>query len=341
MKLARSTWVKIGLIALLCVLVCSAAGGCARWNWRSGLFPSFPAGGVLGCMAMPMTSVFDEGIIKAPEAPNAPDAPDAPEAPTVPSIGELNAWGQGSFSVYGDLVNAIELNWLAGKVNVEVVSVDEPTYTITATETISGNAPDLFWELHDNGTLEINYMEGNQNFLESLFTGGWSGSKELTLQIPETLAVDENQLDRLEVEAASGTYNIKGMDGREYFTNMSFNIASGEVSVEKVELKNLEVSLASGRFNFNGGVNTNAKIDQASGESRMNLTPACPSTLTASLASGSLDITVPEGTLIYDNVSKTSGNYDNSVPTPEGGSDEVCNFTLDMVSGNCVVHTEG
>lgn len=334
MKLARSTWVKIGLIALLCILVCSAAGGCTRLGNRGNLFPLFPAGGVLGCMAVPVTSAISDGIVSPPDAPDAPEAPDAPDAPTV---GEISAYGQGDFSVKSDLVKAIELNWLAGKVNVELAEIEDAGYDIVVTETISGNAPELDWELKQDGTLEIDYMEGSRGFWESLFTGGWQGSKELTVTIPETLVNGGKGLESFEVEAASGTYEIKGLEAQPFCGDMSFEIASGEVKVESVEVTNLEVSLASGRFDFDGSVATNASIDQASGQAHMKLTGTAPFTMKASLASGSLDITVPTGTLLRDNVSKTSGNYDNSVPTPEWGSDESCDFTLDMVSGNCVV----
>lgn len=337
MKLATSTYVKIGLILLLCALICGWLGGCGRYSyWADRGITLFPAGGLFGCAATEMVAdtveeIVDGSLSGLSEIPDVPSAPSAPSAPTAPpSPGTIDAWGLGSFTVEPALVNAIELNWLAGEVKVRVVPETEAT-VITATETIDGRVPELQWDL-DGGVLSINYMDSRSGL--SSCSSGWRGSKKLELVLPESIL-----LTGFNLSAVSGRYNIEGYKPAASGTlcdSMNLEIASGEVRIENFDVNWLNLELASGTFDFDGEVSERISIDQASGQAKLKC--GTPGAIATSLASGSLEFELGPSAVLKETVSKTSGDYTNNLsPVNEGGSPAECVFDLDMLSGSCVV----
>lgn len=323
MKLAKSTYVKIGLILLLCLLVCGWLGGCLRGNrgWSDWGSPWWPLGGVAGCMAFePLSDVVKDSAVIAPDDYEGPRNAHA------------DAWGQGSFEADAADVSAIELNWLAGKVNVRVVPDEETGGTIRATEMLSGRAPQMQWELSSGGVLTISYMDGMRGFSGlSGCSNATMGSKELELLIPDSI---QDDLQRLELEAASGEYAIDGADRGTLCSMLELGVASGSVYVNDVAVDVLEVTLASGRISFGGDVTQTLSIDQASGELTFGGCSVPPADITGSLASGRIVLELPADTALTAQVDKTTGSFRNDFEGAQSGEGAACKLDFDILSGS-------
>ena len=331
MKLATSTYVKIGLILLLCLTLCGWLAGCGRYGfWGNRGISFLPTGGVLGCMGMEIAEDAVDSLIDAgvPEAPTAPKAPSAPAAPTSP--GELDAWGSGSFEVDAELVSAIEISWLAGEINLCVVPDEETGGAIQVVETAQGRAPDMGWDL-SNGVLSIDYADSPVGLSGCAI--GWSGRKELTINVPKSL---QGHLKRFYLSAASGEYSLMG-DGNRFCSNMALDVASGHVVVEGSDVDDLEVSIASGTIGFYGTVAQKLSIDQASGEFFLSDCSSAPKTIAGSLASGHIVLELPASTSLMANVDKISGSFENDFAASRGNVEFSCDLDFDMASGSLEV----
>lgn len=320
MKLAKSTYVKIGLILLLCLLVCGWLGGCLRGNrgWSEWGSPWWPLGGVAGCMAFePLSDVVKDSAVIVTDDYEGPENAHA------------DAWGQGSFEVEAAKVSAIELNWLAGKVNVRVVPDEETGGAIRATETLNGRAPDLLWEVSESGTLSIDYLASYGGL--SGCSNSWGAGKELELLIPASL---QDHLERFELDAASGDYTIDGASGDALCSQFELDVASGSVAVSNIAVEALDLTLASGRVSYEGAVAQTLSVEQASGEFLLSSTTVPPAAITGSLASGRIVLELPADTALTAQVDKTTGSFRNDFEGAQSGEGAACKLDFDILSGS-------
>ena len=329
MKLLGSTKTKVALIALLGAAVCVVAAG---FTLKYSTFSLIQPGGVAGCLAV--ETAVDRAADAVDRAIDAEflDPPEASEAPTAPASPTTTDWALGDFEVEASQVSAIELNWLAGKVNVRVVPDKETGGAIRATETLRPRSHQMQWELSSGGVLSINYMDGAQGFNGLAgCSSAFADSKELELLIPESLQAD---LKRFELEAASGEYSIDGAERGVLCSTLELGVASGSVYVNNVTVNALEVSLASGRVSFGGEVAQALSIDQASGEFTLGGCTAAPESITGSLASGRIVLELPAGTSLAAKVDKTSGSFRNDFENVQGGEGATCSLDFEIMSGS-------
>lgn len=323
MKLARSTYVKIGLILLLCLLVCGWLGGCLRGNrtWDEWGSPWWPLGGVVSCVAFePLSDAVDDVAVVASDEDDGPGRT------------HVDAWGQGSFEVDATNISAIELNWLAGNVNVLVVPDEETNGAVRATETLSGRVPELLWEVSENGTLSIDYQASYGGLFGC--ANAWGAGKKLELLIPASL---QDHLKRFEIDAASGDHTIDGMAGDTLCSQLDLDIASGSVAVSNVAVDGLDLTLASGRVSYEGTVAQTVTIDQASGECFLSSSATPPVDITGSLASGRVVLELPVATALTPQVEKTSGSFRNDFEGAQNGEGTPCNLEFEILSGSLEV----
>lgn len=312
MRLATSTYIKVALIVVLCLAVCSWLGGCGRGIWPSSLFMP---GGVIGCMGVDVVDdVADEvrqGIVER---------------------GAVATTDEGShFEIDASEVSALTLNWLAGRGTVLVVPDDETGGKVLVDEVVNGGrAPAMVCET-GGGVLSISYMEGG---------GGLSGcsvsmaSKDLTVKVPASLA---EQLELFELEAASGRYEVEGLT----CDDLELGVASGEVSVAAMAAQRASLNVASGRVSVQGSVAEHLEVEIASGTTTLSLGDGAPAQMSGSLASGKLVLEVPANTRLATNIDKMSGSFNNELANGGAGSSEgdasACSLDFDILSGNFTV----
>lgn len=308
MKLATGTYVKIALIVLLCLGVCGFFGGCGRGGWLPSLIGP---GGVVGCVG---GSALEGAVNSALGS------------------GTYETTTEGShFEIDAADIDAIELNWLAGEAAVVVVPDDDTGGKIIVEESVDHGRAPLMACANEGGTLAINYMEGH---------GGLNGcsvaahSKRLTVQLPASLG---DHLKQLEVEAASGRYTLEGM----VCQHLELGVAAGEMNVSGLAADSLGLSLASGRVSVEGAVTGTVNVDQASGDFALTCSEVAPTSLSGSLASGSITANLPAHTAFDLRVDRTSGNFDNQFAEPAGADAPLCKVNFDMLSGNFVLRPIG
>ncbi|MEC4183629.1 DUF4097 family beta strand repeat-containing protein, partial [Adlercreutzia sp. R21] len=294
MKLATSTYIKVALIVVLCLAVCSWLGGCGRSIWPSSLFVP---GGVIGCMGADVVDdVADEvrqGMVER---------------------GAVATTDKGShFEIATSEVNALELNWLAGRGTVQVVPDAETGGKVLVDEVVNGGrAPAMVCET-GGGVLSISYMEGG---------GGLSGcsslsmaSKDVTVKVPASLA---EHLALFELEAASGHYEVEGLT----CDDLELGVASGKVNATAMAAQRASLNVASGSVSVQGSVAEHLEVEIASGTTTLSLGEGAPAEASGSLASGKLVLEVPANTRLATNIDKTSGSFNNELANGGAGSAE-------------------
>lgn len=313
MRLATGTYIKVALIVILCLAVCSWLGGCGRGIWPSSLFMP---GGAIGCMGVDaMGDVADEvrqGIAER---------------------GSVATADEGShFEIAASEVSALALNWLAGGGTVQVVPDAETGGKVLVDEVVKGGrAPVMVCET-DGGVLSISYMEGGGGFLGCSSLS--KASKDLTVKVPASLA---ERLELFELAAASGRYEVEGLTCDE----LELDVASGEVDVAATTAQRAYLNVASGRVSVQGSVGERLELEQASGMTTLSLGEGAPAQVSGSLASGNLVLEVPANTSFATSIDKMSGSFNNELEDGGAGSSEgdapACSLDFDILSGNFTV----
>lgn len=336
MRLERSTYVKIALIALLCLGVCGFFGGCGRGVVVAPLGSLLAPGGLMGCVgwnAMGEIAGY-AGDAVGEMAGYAGDAASEVADATLHSgvRGGVASTSEGShFEIDASDVKAIDLNWLAGSGTVSVVPDSDTGGKIVVNETVRGARQPVMACSVEGGVLAIDYMEGNGG-LSGCSLGTW-GSKDVEVLIPESV----DCLDAFSLEAASGDYAISGEDAV-LCEKLELDVASGSVAVDRgVATSDLVLNLASGRVGYEGAVARSLRIDQASGEFLYTGGLSAPETISGSLASGHIVLELPADTALTAQVDKTSGNFTNDFAGSAGDPSHSCDLTFDIISGNLEV----
>ena len=306
MRLRTNTYVKIALILLLCLLVCSFFGGCMRTSLPFGS-PLFMPGGVVSCMGQQALEDVADGVRSS-----------SYETTTEGSHFEVNA----------DEVNAVELNWLAGEVSVTVAPDGDTGGKILVDEVVEGGSAPVMVCGTNDGVLAIDYMEGRQGLAGC--SANHFGHKNLTVQLPASLA---DRLGVFELEAASGRYDLTGLACEV----LELGVASGEVNAAGLTAERAELSVASGRLHVQGAITEKIGLDQASGDVSFSLPDTAPAEVMGSMASGSLVLELPADTRLSVDMDKTSGSFNNELASPVTGEGQPCDLSFDMISGNFMV----
>lgn len=275
MKLTRNSYIKIILIILLCLAICTSLGRCAT----SGL-----------CVVEPNRTISEAP--SAPSAPSAPNATDAGSFDTEVSRQEVNPLDARSLSI----------QWAAGRVTVRTAPDTENNGMIIVAERTSAGGKrfvPLRMETAD-GKLSIN--SGNITRIP------WWGcsslaSKALEVTIPESAAAE---MELVEVNGASGTYNLAGFSCKQ----LSISLASGILETTGVTARNLHTDVASGQVWIEGEFPQSLDVTVASGSTTITDTGTTfPQRIDADIMSGNVTLALaPEGGFTAD-VDRLSGNF--------------------------------
>lgn len=249
-NLTTASWVKVLLIALLCLVLCTGVGGCFIGIQRS-------VSNVLGTAH----------IMGHSSLPNAGDHEFDPSQ-----------------------VRDISINWLAGSVDIVAIddAASNKIEMRETYRNGSGSIPEaerLRWGL-ENGVLSIDYYAG-QPVSVGLFGCSSTAPKSLTISIPRSYA---HSLGKLNISGASGRYDLMelGCESISFdlasgdvsgvaltANDVELDVASGSVSLEGAFSGRLAVDAASGNIDVTctDVRPSTASISLASGNVQL-LTPA-------------------------------------------------------------------
>lgn len=295
--LTGRSWVKIALIALLCLLIC---------------------GGLLGCSIGCSIAARHAGGLAQSLYRGA-------------SLAE-----QGDFSVPAAEVSSLELEWLAGGIDVVVDDELDGEVLVTGVEDLPGSMSDrnrMTWQLTD-GVLQVSYGLEPSGF----FGCTARGSKHLTLTLPRSVA---QNLDVVGLTAASGTFDLGAIGCRQ----LDITLASGRVAGEGMKADVLDLDVASGNVSLKGRFTEQVSTSLASGNVDVQCTGMCPNQTSLDVVSGQLSFGVPadSGFTVY--LDKLSGSFDCDLPNSRGSQhhdvwtygDGRKSMAVDMTSGNVIV----
>lgn len=305
-NLTPSSWLKIALIALLCLVLCTGVSGCFVGLQRS-------VNAAVG------TALRHHGAIS--------DASSFSKA------------GGNRFAP--DEVRTISIDWLAGE--VEVVATDDSACDgmIVVQETSrrwGSDIPEnerLRWKLED-GDLSLIYNGGAFGWNDFGLGGCSASSKTLTVMVPFSCARD---LGALSITGASGRYTLTDIGCDE----LELDLASGEASGTGLSAQMLDLTMASGNVALEGAFSGQAFFDIMSGGVDVTCTGACPSAVDIDMASGRVQfLTPPEHEQGYTvNVDRISGGFTCPRAQQQNGlyvvGDGSATFNVDMTSGNITI----
>lgn len=227
-----------------------------------------------------------------------------------------------SGSVDADTIRKLSIDWISGAITIRAADVDQ----IVFTETEAADADPMVW-LTAGDTLKISYTQE-----ESLFHIGVVPDKDLLIEVPRNWSCDT-----LEIDTASADVNLENLN----IGKVDFDGASGELDFLDCIVDNLEMDTASGDLRFCGSLNS-LDCDGASADCEIILTN-CPRRIELDLASGDLDLTLPENCGFTAELESLSGRLNTDFDVSRTGKglvsgDGSCRIDMSAMSGDVYIH---
>lgn len=273
-RLTGSSYVKIALIILLCVIICGTLTG-GLWFVHSAI----------NAWNDKWTDRYSTWVADS-------------------------EFSTGSFSVEAASVQSIEINWLAGRVDLSVVDDAQTGGMVQVTETEDTRMP-LRW-YNNGGQLQIDYGDVRG------FASWWpfNRSKDLVVLVPLSIADD---LTAFTLSAASGEYTLSGLGCK----TLEIDQASGNIKINDFSADNATFEIASGRTVYNGKVAGDLTVEMASGDAQISLGTYNPVSADLSLASGNLTLMLPVPDFRVQ-LSKMSGAFNSDFELYSKGDTYYC-----------------
>lgn len=227
-----------------------------------------------------------------------------------------------SGSVDADAIRELSIDWISGSITIRPAHVTEITFT---EQTDGSTDPMVFLQAGD--TLKISYWKD-----QNRFPFGAIPDKDLIIEVPR-----DWQCEVLEIDTASADVDAEDLT----FGKIAFDGASGEFDFRNCMVDALDVDTASGDIRFNGSLNV-LDCDAASADCELVL-GNCPSRIDMDMASGNLDLTLPETCGFTANMEALSGRLDSDfeVSRVDGTlvcGDGSCRIDISAMSGDVYIH---
>jgi len=222
-----------------------------------------------------------------------------------------------SASVAAADVRKIEINWVAGSVELRIGDGDEITFSESARKTLT-DAQKMRYSLTSGGVLEISFSQELNDIRNWFSSDAYSmPAKALVVTVPASLI---GKLDAINIDSVSARLDVDGVYGDE----TDFGTVSGEIVCANLVCGELDLSSTSGEIICEGVVADSLDLENVSGASRAEGSFA---EIDAQTVSGSIQIasTTAPGKISGDSVSG-----DMTILLPEGAG---FTATLDTVSG--------
>ncbi len=244
--------------------------------------------------------------------------------------------GAGNIDAVG--VDRLNINWLAGKVHMQVGDGDQ--ITLSETGASSEDEELRYWVRDDE--LIVQYCAPRMPLFGSFL------AKDLTVTVPQSLA---SQLERLEVNSTSAaveigaltaqTAEINAVSGRInldglHCGELKIDGVSGATTGSGVQADQVQVNTVSGAVDL-GGAFQSLRGDSVSGAFAVQ-SSVCPDQLDISTISGAVSVTLPDNDGFTARYSSVSGGFScdfavtqskDKAVYGDGGAD----FQFDTVSG--------
>ena len=170
------------------------------------------------------------------------------------SLSDFNDFKTGNADFNAGDVNSVEVNWISGK--VEVLYDDTDKITITDSATDSDNK--MYWNLDNNGNLEIYANKFEFNLISF---GNKSTPKNLTITIPK-----DKYFNDFNINSASADIYADGINAKE----IEIDTVSGCTEIKKLECNDANINNASGDINVFFTQANEIDVDTVSGKTYLS-----------------------------------------------------------------------
>lgn len=215
-------------------------------------------------------------------------------------------------------IRSISIDWAAGSISIRPADVTE----ITLTESAETETDPMVW-LQAGSTLKVAYAKDDR-----FFHVGSTPSKDLLIEVPRDWSCDE-----LEIETAAAGLTVDSL----IIGKVDFDGAAGDFDFQNCNVDTLDVDTASGDIRFCGSLNT-MDCDAASADCEINVSN-CPSRIEIDMASGDLDLTLPESCGFTAKFEALSGDINtdfemNGIHNGFTSGDGSCRIDISALSGD-------
>lgn len=220
------------------------------------------------------------------------------------------------------VVRNLSVEWAAGEITIRPADVT----SITLTESGAAEDDPMVW-IQAGDTLKVASVKE-----ESFFHMGSIPSKDLLIEVPR----DWN-CATLEIDTAAANLFV------EYLTisKVDFDGASGIFRFTGCTVDAMDIDTASGDVSFDGSLNT-LECDAASANCEIILTNH-PTRIEMDMASGDLDLTLPESCGFTATLDALSGHLNSDFEITHTGKgftsgDGTCRIDVSAMSGDVFIH---
>lgn len=215
------------------------------------------------------------------------------------SSDDIDDFAAGGGSVKADEISQIDIDWVAGKVDIILADTD----TITFEETAPYELPDDYLMRYsiNNGKLEIDYTrQTNMRLVRNI------PPKHLTLTLPRELV-----LDSVNIDTVSCDMYIEKLDA----ADIDIEGVSNAIIIDKLIATDVDISMISGRVDLKDAKARSMNLSNVSG--KIELKNSDVHDLSASTVSGS--VYVEPGANVNDvDLDGVSGRLTIAIPELDG-----------------------
>lgn len=288
-------------------------------------------------------------ISEIPAVPNIPDMPGVPDK-SGSEMGTPVAIGSTRISAAD--IRKIDVEWIAGYVNVVVGASDE----IVITESSNKELTDVqkMRVFVSEGRVKVEYCDNFRNVWDWFVKDSFNiPSKSLRVEIPASLI---DTLTELDIEAVSADVDVDGVYGQ----NMDVETVSGDIIIENAEPRELSVNTASGAITVKSpnisdldletvsgnvkldGMFTKIDVDGVSGKVEI-VCGVTPYEIDVDTVSGNVKVWLPKDANFTASLEIVSGKISSEIPGTMSShrlvaGDGMCPYKFNSVSGNVGIY---
>lgn len=220
-----------------------------------------------------------------------------------------------------DNVKALDINWIAGDVQIEYHGGSEVILSETSARSLKAGE-DLHWYL-DGSTLRVKYAASGFR------SGAMNYGKSLTVQLPKGM-----QLEDVKINAVSAAVKVADLTAEK----ISIDTVSGKVSADGCEAESMAVNTVSGAVEVYARQMKKLTVNTVSGSQTLEAA-VVPERINAESVSGKVTICLPEGAGFTANADSVSGSVNGSLPMERKGKrytsgNGACSIDVETVSGS-------
>lgn len=221
-------------------------------------------------------------------------------------------------------ITKLDIEWVSGKVEIVRHAGDAVVFSEKANKELNEEFSLHYWL--DGTTLRIKFAK----------SGSWDFSdlkKTLTVEIPETLALEDLALDvvsadietekitaeKAEIDSVSGGIIL----GADSLDQLEIEGVSGEIFIEAEQIGELTVDTVSGAVDTAVGKIDVFEADSTSGSVRLSV-DVLPEKVRLETISGDVSLYLPENSDFAANIDTVSGEFGSDFAVKKNGDDYIC-----------------